>query len=541
MADVNLARLCTEIVHVHFGSLAAQVVSVLLTRGRLSLPQILRYTQLKPRIARASILALVQHNLLWHAQSDEGTEVFEFNVDECLMRLRFGKFVHMAQQLFGKAGAELVQSILDHGKLRSPDILRLLGVHDSKSITVHRGVMHKLVSENYLKPSTVLSHVSPADKQIKYEGEEKAKISGFPTAKELKQAKQVAEARMRREEEEAGKAGLKPKATNHAVHRARKRKLEETDEIVDNTIYFRVNFDKFNIHIRNTLIVRAARNRYNEEAASVLRAILHLTESWQRNVAEVRSEPVSVPNLVVKLANEDNLARGLVLAVKKPSNTTCIKEYLGMLSCGDNPTAVGKAASFISLNSSKVQVEFDVIGRRLRRHVLESVTRERHGNEGVRILRLLMDTGKMDDKQISKVVMMAGKDVRALLTALATDSLISTQEVPKSADRNPTRTFYLWYVDQHKAFSTILGQVYKSLYNISVRQRAEREIPEVKAVLEKKERSDVRQDEGLLTRLEREIAQEWEGKLGKLVALEMRVEETLFILKDLGVLGIDDD
>lgn len=40
--------------------------------------------------------------------------------------------------------------------------------------------------------------------------------------------------------------------------------------------------------------------------------------------------------------------------------------------------------------------------------------------------------------------MMAGKDVRALLTALATDSLISTQEVPKSADRNPTRTFYLW-------------------------------------------------------------------------------------------------
>lgn len=96
-------------------------------------------------------------------------------------------------------------------------------------------------------------------------------------------------------------------------------------------------------------------------------------------------------------------------------------------------------------------------------------------------------------------------------------------------------------MDQHKAFSTILGQVYKSLYNISVRQRAEREIPEVKAVLEKKERSDVRQDEGLLTRLEREIAQEWEGKLGKLVALEMRVEETLFILKDLGVLGIDDD
>lgn len=97
------------------------------------------------------------------------------------------------------------------------------------------------------------------------------------------------------------------------------------------------------------------------------------------------------------------------------------------------------------------------------------------------------------------------------------------------------------YVDQRKAFSTILGQVYKTLYNISMRRRAEQEVPEVKAVLEKRERSDVRQDEGLLTRLEREILKEWEGKLEKLTALEMRVEETLFVLKDLGVLGINED
>ena len=42
--------------------------------------------------------------------------------------------------------------------------------------------------------------------------------------------------------------------------------------------------------------------------------------------------------------------------------------------------------------------------------------------------------------------MMSPKDVRPLLSALSTDSLISIQEVPKTADRNPTRTFYLWSV-----------------------------------------------------------------------------------------------
>ena len=74
-----------------------------------------------------------------------------------------------------------------------------------------------------------------------------------------------------------------------------------------------------------------------------------------------------------------------------------------------------------------------------------------------------------------------------------------------------------------------------------MRRRAEQEAPEVKAVLEKRERSDVRQDETLLTRLERELVREWERKLQKITALEMRVEETLFVLKDLGVLGIDED
>jgi DNA-directed RNA polymerase III subunit RPC3 len=75
--------------------------------------------------------------------------------------------------------------------------------------------IHKLVSASYLKPSTILSHVSPRDKRIKYEAEEKAKITGFPTAKELREAKEVAEARLRREEEQTENVGL----VSHTLHR----------------------------------------------------------------------------------------------------------------------------------------------------------------------------------------------------------------------------------------------------------------------------------------------------------------------------------
>lgn len=76
------------------------------------------------------------------------------------------------------------------------------------------------------------------------------------------------------------------------------------------TVYFRVNFDKFNVHIRNSvsfissktilylnyvqLIVEAAKERFNSGAAVVVQAALKLTESTQKNVAEVRSGNVSV-------------------------------------------------------------------------------------------------------------------------------------------------------------------------------------------------------------------------------------------------------
>lgn len=63
----------------------------------------------------------------------------------------------------------------------------------------------------------------------------------------------------------------------------------------------------------------------------------------------------------------------------------------------------------------------------------------------------------------------------------------------------------------------------------------------MRAVLEKRERSDVSQDESLLSRLERGILKEWGTKQEKLTVLEIRAEETVFLLKDLGVLGINDD
>jgi DNA-directed RNA polymerase III subunit RPC3 len=77
-----------------------------------------------------------------------------------------------------------------------------------------------------------------------------------------------------------------------------------------------------------------------------------------------------------------------------------VKDYLGLLSAADNPTPAGRAGAFVSFGGTKVQVEFEIIARRLRQRVLEAYTRERYGDEGVRVLRLLLTMGKIDEKQV---------------------------------------------------------------------------------------------------------------------------------------------
>ena len=64
----------------------------------------------------------------------------------------------------------------------------------------------------------------------------------------------------------------------------------------------------------------------------------------------------------------------------------------------------------------------------------------------------------------------------------------------------------------------------------------------LKAVLEKRQRSDVQEDEErLLTRNEREVLAQWAKGRQKLTVLEMRVEESVFILRDFGPFALQDD
>jgi len=227
----------------------------------------------------------------------------------------------------------------------------------------------------------------------------------------------------------------------------------------------------------------------------------------------------------------------------------------------DNATPKGKANAFLSSPSSsssaaggnvKVQVEFQAIYRQMKLAVLDGYVRERWGMWALRIVRILLSMGKMEEKQLSKVAMIAPNDIRPIISVLASASIISLHEVPKGKDFMPRRTLYFWCVgDKHatdkdvnfvlyrdvdlkKVNAVMLSTLIKTMANVLERKTAESaRNPMIRTLLETRERTDVVEDESLLSAADKKMLETWEEKMMKLTALETRVDEAIFILRDL--------
>ncbi|KAG8845308.1 RNA polymerase III subunit C82 [Serendipita sp. 411] len=180
MADQVTTRLCVWIVKSHFGD----------------------------------IIAASNNALLGGKETDEGEEVFEFNVDECLLRLRFGKYLLIAKELFGDDGLLLVQTILDHGRLRFSDLESKIPELDRST---RQKLVRKMLQRRFLKSTSEYMNKSRTERLAEMEhkvltmeskNNSAASSSALASAKRLGEIRILAEERMKKLEEEAASLAL---------------------------------------------------------------------------------------------------------------------------------------------------------------------------------------------------------------------------------------------------------------------------------------------------------------------------------------------
>jgi len=157
---------------------------------------------------------------------------------------------------------------------------------------------------------------------------------------------------------------------------------------------------------------------------------------------------------------------------------------------------------------------------------------ERLPPPALRIVRMLMDKGKLDEKCLQEIGLLGAKELRQSLAQLQTMGFLELQEVPREPQRQPNRTIFLWFYDAERVRKVLLGELCKAMSRLFQRLHLERE--RLGSTLSKIERSDVQgSEEEILSPAELRVLQEWRKKEGWFAAEISRLDDSVAILRDL--------
>ncbi|KAL3459856.1 DNA-directed RNA polymerase III subunit rpc3 [Aspergillus heterothallicus] len=176
-------------------------------------------------------------------------------------------------------------------------------------------------------------------------------------------------------------------------------------------------------------------------------------------------------------------------------------------------------------------IEFRHLARKLRHLELERIVEARYGDVALRVIRVLQAKGKLDEKRLQEISLLPFKDLRQVLASMQTGGFVDLQEVPRDAQRQPSRTIFLWFYDPDRIRDSILEDTYKSMSRCLQRLRYERS--RLKEFLEKTERSDVKgNEERYLSEGELERLREWRAKESLLLGEVARLDDMVAVMRD---------
>lgn len=176
-------------------------------------------------------------------------------------------------------------------------------------------------------------------------------------------------------------------------------------------------------------------------------------------------------------------------------------------------------------------VDFSRLTKALKQAELEDIISKRFGSIALRLVRVLSEKGKLDEKQISNIALVRQKDIRATLTSMHEAGFLELQEVPRDMNRSASKTIFLWFFDPDRCRQMVIEDVYKTMARLLQRAASERE--DLRFLLSKAERTDVvGHEEEYLSREERKALQIWRDKEERLLGQVMRLDRQVELLRD---------
>ncbi|WVQ74734.1 hypothetical protein IAR50_004338 [Cryptococcus sp. DSM 104548] len=545
-------RLCEHVVSQAFGKIVQRVASTLLNRGRLPATTIARLSGLSPHVTNASLLILIQHSLVQSngasvKQTGED-EQYEFNVDECLLRLRWGRILAITHEKLDLVAVQVVKQLMIYGKLRVPDIVSACGGEsDAIRAEAVTNTIITLLLNRFLECTAPELQILESDQiERRFAANRKRMVLAQGTS--LLSANDLENCRLEATHDVRVEAASLRAASNILIQKTKvdpkkKRKpsgktAEDFDYSLKENVHLRVNYDRYGVFIRNELIVKAAEDRWNKGAGVVMRAVLEGSVQDSSAVRDDRThDPVSINTIISSIPPSS--APLLLAGISAPSKSSLpdlARHYLTILAAEDQ---VGNGGWLVREGSTNpgYRVEFEAICVRMRESMLGDLVREKLGDKAARILAVVTKSNKASETTIRDCAMVSLRDARYILAELQQLSLVETQEVPKTANKSrlgpsSSQEYHLWAVDLPRVYGVLLTGVYKALGNILQRKAAE--VERKSTVIAREQRVLGHEGgRGLLQLKDQEDLAELDDSMTKLTLAELRSELVVFILRDL--------
>ncbi|KAG0013398.1 RNA polymerase III subunit C82 [Podila clonocystis] len=540
-------KLCRLIVREQFGPIVEKVANVLIRKGRMPVGMIARITSLTSKRVRECLFVMIQHNIAVYAETQEKTRMvtyYEVNRPELLNRALMPKVLHSSQEWYEREGESIAQTMLLHGKLTITECINDIvarGGYDKRASAQRTASFKKtftrMVKEKCLIAVRPSDSLTAADRDMAEEKRETDKMTLPPTAAEMAVIRRNLGSQRDQDLSKTTIVGLKRTLDSVDTDGGDKRRRLDFGELaineeVEADVFFKINYERYIIRWRNTQIADLYEARLNPTAKTIMNTILTLAEERMINCKEDLSSPVNTMLLLNSLPPSLDLAETLEFQQQelgingiKPRAGECLDKYIDILEA-DLMQILKKDGG----RTGQYVINLKTASKIMKKNLIQTVISSRFGSPYVRIMNMLLDKGKLEEKMISKFSMMPVKDVREKLTTLCTFGVLNLQEVPKSQDRTPSRTFYLWEVILTRAADALVDRLYHTMGNL--RQRRFVEKAKRAVLLAKCERTDVQANDSLLNAAEKKELDTLGGILEMLEVQELRIAQMVMTLRD---------
>ncbi|NXL03859.1 RPC3 polymerase, partial [Mesembrinibis cayennensis] len=469
-------KLCSLLLQEHFGEIVEKIGTYLIRTGTQPLRMIVSDTGLLLDQVKKALCVLIQHNLVTYQLQKRGFVEYEAQCKRVLRILRYPRYIYTAKTLYNDTGELIVEELLLNGKMTMSAVVRKVADRLTETMEDGKTMDYADVSNTFVRladthfvqrcplvPETPENPDAPPPPAPTLVINEKDMYV-------VPRLNLVGKGKRRRscDEEENGE------------HKAKKQKQdgESSEPPPDDGIYWQVNIDRFHQHFRDQGIVSAVANRMDQTSSEIVRTMLRMSEVTTSSNAPY-TQPLSSNEIFRSLPAGYNIAKQV------------LDQYLTLLA--DDPLEfVGKSGDSgggmytvsILWGKPPAPAHFQALSRF--HPLLYFPLPLRFGSRCARIFRLLLRKKHLEQKQVEDFAMIPAKEAKDMLYKMLSENFVSLQEIPKTPDHAPSRTFYLYTVNVLSSARMLLHRCYKSVANLM--ERRQFETKENKRLLEKSQR-----------------------------------------------------